>query len=166
MLGLTNLTLTQNDKTAKSFKNRHTRKELYHRTSRNPYPNKGIFLLTYILVWTNSRLMELASFYKCLSDPTRLRIVNLLLKGPLCVCQIQDALQEAQVKTSKHLGYMKKRELLIVKRKANWNFYELDPSLHPIARASMQAIKVHASEDPTFAADLERLQNSQDSDCC
>jgi ArsR family transcriptional regulator len=109
--------------------------------------------------------MDLVSFYKCLSDPTRLRIVNLLLRGPLCVCQIQDVLQEAQVKTSKHLGYMKKRELLVVKRKANWNFYELDSSLHPIAQASLQAIEAKASEDPTLATDLARLQDSQDSDC-
>jgi len=110
--------------------------------------------------------VDLSSFYKCLSDPTRLRIVNLLLKGPLCVCQIQEILQEAQVKTSKHLGYMKSRELLIVKRKANWNFYELAPSLHPIALSSLQAIETYAVDDAVLTVDLNRLQDSLTNDCC
>lgn len=110
--------------------------------------------------------MDLVSFYKCLSDVTRLRIVNLLLKGPLCVCQIQDLLDEPQVKTSKHLGYMKSRGLLRVQRKANWNFYEIDTSIHAIALASLKAIELHGSNHAELVADLERLQESQGSSCC
>ena len=52
--------------------------------------------------------MELTAFHACLSDPTRLRLVSLLLDGPLCVCHLQDILREPQVKISKHLAYLKR----------------------------------------------------------
>ena len=131
------------------------------------YSDKGIFLLTHVPSPSSFRIpMDLVSFYKCLGDATRLRIVNLLLKGPLCVCQIQEVLQEPQVKTSKHLGYMKSRGLLAVVRKANWNFYEIATELRPVASACLQAIEAHASEETMLAADLDRLQQTQSSECC
>ncbi|NEQ69574.1 MAG: winged helix-turn-helix transcriptional regulator, partial [Symploca sp. SIO2D2] len=70
--------------------------------------------------------MDLPTLYKCLSDPNRLRILSLLRSGPLCVCQIQEALDEPQVKMSKHLGYMKESGHRTATRKANWAFYEID----------------------------------------
>jgi DNA-binding transcriptional ArsR family regulator len=51
--------------------------------------------------------MDLVTIYECLCDQTRLRILNLLCQGPLCVCHIQEILNEPQVKVSKHLGYLK-----------------------------------------------------------
>ena len=111
--------------------------------------------------------MDLASFYKCLSEQTRLRIVNLLLQGkPLCVCQIQEALQEPQVKVSKHLGYMKSRGLLTLQRKANWNFYEIGPEVGAIERQTLEALKSNANSQSDLAVDLERLRKAQDSECC
>ena len=50
--------------------------------------------------------MELVPIYQCLCDRTRLRILNLLDSGPLCVCHFQTLLKEGQVKISKHLAYL------------------------------------------------------------
>ena len=47
-------------------------------------------------------IMSLVQIYQCLCDETRLRILNLLHEGELCVCHIQDILGEPQVKISKH----------------------------------------------------------------
>ena len=30
--------------------------------------------------------MELVKIYECLCDPTRLRLLNVLAQGPVCVC--------------------------------------------------------------------------------
>lgn len=60
--------------------------------------------------------MHLVSLYECLCDMTRLRIVNLLQRGPLCVCHLQDILDEPQVKISKHLSYLKSREVVTASR--------------------------------------------------
>jgi ArsR family transcriptional regulator len=63
--------------------------------------------------------MELIKIYECLCDRTRLRILNLLLQGPLCVCHFQEILREPQVKISKHLGYLKRNGLVQAERCAN-----------------------------------------------
>ena len=42
--------------------------------------------------------MDLVQIYHCFCDRTRLRILNLLCEGPLCVCHFQELLNEPQVK--------------------------------------------------------------------
>ena len=48
--------------------------------------------------------MELVKIYECLCDPTRLRLLNVLAQGPVCVGHFQDVLGEPQGKISKHLA--------------------------------------------------------------
>ena len=111
--------------------------------------------------------MDLVAFYKCLGDSTRLRIAHLLVQGdPLCVRQIQDSIQESQVKTSKHLGYMKSRGLLSVERQANWNFYRIADGLESIVGQSLGALRDHSNGYATLRADLDRLKALQAQDCC
>ena len=109
--------------------------------------------------------MEIVSLHKCLSDPTRLRIVNLLLRGPLCVCELQEALGEPQVKISKHIGYMKRQGLLQVERKANWNFYHIPLDLPESILASLEAIREGYGNDPQLSQDLEKLERSSGAAC-
>ena len=109
--------------------------------------------------------MEIVSLHKCLSDPTRLRIVNLLLRGPLCVCELQEALDEPQVKMSKHIGYMRRQGLLEVERKANWNFYRISPDLSESALASLEAIRNGYTKDPQLYQDLKKLEHSSGAAC-
>lgn len=129
------------------------------------FPIKNILLDVYKSL-PQTGLVKLASLFKCLADPTRLRIVNLLLRGPLCVCDIQHSLRESQVKTSKHLGYMKKHGLLTVERKANWNFYAIAEDLPRSVADCLEAIKSHATSDPQLKADLEPLRQNETATCC
>ncbi len=111
--------------------------------------------------------MELVSLYKCMSDRTRLRIINLLLdQGALCVCEIQETIEEAQVKTSKHIGYMKRLGLLRVERRANWNFYEIASDLPDAVQAALNAFGSSSATDPQLATDKERLRESKRAACC
>jgi len=109
--------------------------------------------------------MEIVSLHKCLSDPTRLRIVNLLLRGSLCVCELQEALGESQVKMSKHIGYMKRQGLLQLERKANWNFYHISPDLPESVQTSLEAIRIGYACDPQLSQDLEKLEHSPGAAC-
>jgi ArsR family transcriptional regulator len=45
--------------------------------------------------------------FKALADPTRLRILNLLMEAPLCVCELGQVLQLPQPLISRHLAYLK-----------------------------------------------------------
>jgi DNA-binding transcriptional ArsR family regulator len=65
---------------------------------------------------SSSRPVDLVQIYQCFCDRTRLRILNLLCKTPLCVCHFQELLHEPQVKISKHLGYLKSRGLVEANR--------------------------------------------------
>lgn len=56
--------------------------------------------------------MSLVQIYECLCDQARLRILNALSGGPLCVCHLQEILGERQVKISKHLGYLKRHGIV------------------------------------------------------
>src|SRR5437899_8387096 len=40
---------------------------------------------------------ELIQIFQCFCDETRLRILNVLSRGPLCVCHLQDLLEQPQV---------------------------------------------------------------------
>ncbi len=101
--------------------------------------------------------MDLIQIYQCLCDRTRLRMLNLLLHGPLCVCHIQDVLGEPQVKVSKHLAYLKAHGLVEVKREANWRVYSLVPKPTTTLKVNLACLQDCAAEDKIFQRDTEKL---------
>jgi ArsR family transcriptional regulator len=102
--------------------------------------------------------MDLIDIYGCFCDRTRLRILNLLIQGPLCVCHIQEILGEPQVKVSKHLGYLKTHGLVHVKREANWRIYSLVAKPTRALEANLACFQNCASEDKIFRRDSEKLR--------
>ncbi len=102
--------------------------------------------------------MELVRIYECLCDRTRLRILQLLAEGPLCVCHFQRILDEPQVKISKHLGYLKARGLVEAEREANWMIYALPRKPSRELAANLSCLQDCAREDAVFQRDLARLR--------
>ena len=102
--------------------------------------------------------MELIRIYQCLCDRTRLRILHLLARGPLCVCHIQEILGEPQVKVSRHLGYLKTRRLVEVAKRANWRVYRLPARPTRELRANLRCLQDCSKEDPVFQRDDARLR--------
>jgi ArsR family transcriptional regulator len=102
--------------------------------------------------------MELVQIYECLCDPTRLRLLNVLAQGPLCVCHFQEILDEPQVKISKHLAYLRARGLVEVERQGNWMVYELPARPARELKANLACLQDCAREDPVFKRDLARLR--------
>ena len=100
--------------------------------------------------------MELVRIYECLCDRTRLRLLNLLLGGPLCVCHFQVVLGEPQVKISKHLNYLRRRGLVAARREGNWMIYALPEKTSRELRANLACLQDCAREQPVFKRDLAR----------
>jgi ArsR family transcriptional regulator, arsenate/arsenite/antimonite-responsive transcriptional repressor len=71
---------------------------------------------------------ELVTTFKALSDETRLRIVKLLERGELCVCDIVAAFDMIQPKVSFHLGVLKTAGFVKDRREGKWMHYRLDDS--------------------------------------
>lgn len=101
--------------------------------------------------------MDLIRIYECLCDRTRLRILALLAGGPLCVCHIQEILDEPQVKISKHLAYLKTRGLVVAERDANWIIYRLPEKPPRELKANLACLQDCASEEPVFKRDAAKL---------
>jgi len=101
---------------------------------------------------------DLVTIYGCFCDQTRLRILNLLCKGPLCVCHIQEILGEPQVKVSKHLGYLKTHGMVHVRREGNWRIYGLVAKRTKALESNLACLQDCAAEDKVFRRDAEKLQ--------
>jgi ArsR family transcriptional regulator len=71
-------------------------------------------------------MQDLAVVFKALSDETRLRIVKLLEKGELCVCDLVAALDIVQPKASFHLGVLKEAGLIKDRKQGKWIHYSLN----------------------------------------
>lgn len=69
---------------------------------------------------------KLAEVYKALGDPTRLRIVYVLSKSPLCVCDIATLLDMTQTSISHHLRVLRNLNLVKYKRDGKLVIYSLD----------------------------------------
>lgn len=70
-------------------------------------------------------MKKLINILKALSDPIRLRIINLLYQQELCVCEIVDALSLPQSTVSRHLTVLKNAEIVEDKKQGQWVFYNL-----------------------------------------
>jgi ArsR family transcriptional regulator, arsenate/arsenite/antimonite-responsive transcriptional repressor len=73
-------------------------------------------------------MKELEQYFKALGDNSRLRIINLLLHGELCVCDIQYVLKTSQPNVSRHLSYLKNSGMVLDRRDGYRIYYRLtDP---------------------------------------
>lgn len=81
--------------------------------------------------------MEASDIYKCIADPQRLRIINLLNDGPLCVCHLQEILDATQVKMSKQLAIMKQLGLIEAKREGTWMIYSLTQPVNGLIQINL-----------------------------
>jgi DNA-binding transcriptional ArsR family regulator len=62
---------------------------------------------------------------RAISEPSRIKIILLLSKREMCVCELESALQMAQPTMSHHLGILERVGLLQRSKKERWVFYKL-----------------------------------------
>lgn len=68
-------------------------------------------------------MLELAEGLKLLSDPNRLRIVCLLLRGERCVCEVEKELGISQQLASHHLNVLREAGFLRARREGTSSYY-------------------------------------------
>ncbi|WZP00168.1 metalloregulator ArsR/SmtB family transcription factor [Isosphaeraceae bacterium EP7] len=63
---------------------------------------------------------------KAFADPVRLRLVHLLAgRDEVCVCHLHEALGLPQPTVSRHLAYLRKREIVATRKEGLWVYYRL-----------------------------------------
>ena len=66
------------------------------------------------------------TLFHALSDETRLEIIQRLLTGEKCVCDLTDALDAAQSRLSFHLKTLKDAGIVSDRKAGRWVYYSLD----------------------------------------
>ena len=118
----------------------------------------NILIPAYLFLRVYDPGMELVQIHECLCDRTRLRILHLLLRDPLCVCHIQSALREPQVKISRHLAYMRRRGMIECRRNAQWMVYSLPEKRSPLLDKNLLCLQDCFAGEAVFRQDLARLE--------
>ena len=71
-------------------------------------------------------ILGLIQILKALSDETRVRILNLLINGEMCVGEIECLLNINQSNASRHLSTLKNAYLITYEKNAQWIFYSIN----------------------------------------
>lgn len=74
-------------------------------------------------------LADIVYILKALADENRIRILNLLKNGELCVCDIEAVLGITQSNTSRHLNKLKIAGIIASEKKSQWVYYRLNDSI-------------------------------------
>ena len=91
--------------------------------------------------------MNQTDFFKCLSDPTRLNILKLVMaKQNICVCELTSQLELSQPKISRHLALLRNFSILLDQRQGQWVYYRLNPNLPEWAKDILNIIS--SANDP------------------
>lgn len=83
-----------------------------------------------------------AALFHALSDPRRLRILDLLRRGEQCVCDLQADLDCGQSLLSFHLKTLRDAGLVSFRKEGRWSHYSLAPGAFEHAEQAVAAYRV------------------------
>jgi ArsR family transcriptional regulator len=96
--------------------------------------------------------------FRAFADPTRLRILHLLIPGELCVCDLVEVLRVPQPKVSRHLAYLRKAGLVLARREGLWSHYRMAPAVNPLQARLIECLSCCFRDLPELAADARKLR--------
>ena len=106
-------------------------------------------------------MQDFIKVMKCLSDETRIRILNVLLEKECCVCEIMQALEISQTRASRNLGILQEAGFLKARRDGTWIVYSIDwQTANCYAISLSKLIKDSLSRNGVLAKDKERLTHA------
>lgn len=104
---------------------------------------------------------------KALSEPNRVKILKLLQRRTLCVCEIQEALGLAQPSVSKHLKILENADLVRFEKDGLWVNYSLsDGGSTPYAATLLGNLRHWLEGDPEILPLVERLPHIRRENVC
>ncbi len=95
---------------------------------------------------------------KALSDPNRVRIIKILERKPLCVCEIRELVGLAQSTVSKHMKVLEEAGLVDFHKKGSWIIYRLTQGQESdYARVMLENLKDWLTDEPLIRKMTARL---------
>lgn len=102
-------------------------------------------------------MREYTKYFKALSDEGRLRILNLLARKPLCVCEITEILQLATSTVSKHLSILREAGFIIDKKDGKWVNYYLNDTADEQVRVLTELLTGWLAKNLAAIDDIGKL---------
>ena len=99
--------------------------------------------------------------FRAFADPTRLRLLNVLLEGELCVCDLCDVLDVIQPKVSRHLAYLRRVGLVAVRQDSKWKYYSIVKKPESLHRTLLSCVRTFLRGTNELAADVVRLKKAK-----
>ncbi|MEW5901332.1 MAG: metalloregulator ArsR/SmtB family transcription factor [Acidobacteriota bacterium] len=104
-------------------------------------------------------MKQAVRIFKALSDPVRLRIVALLLRKELCVCELMFILKMEQSRVSHQLRILKDADLVEDKREGRWITYRIPEKVRPNLEILLsQFLGEQLKESEEAVKDLDNLK--------
>jgi ArsR family transcriptional regulator, arsenate/arsenite/antimonite-responsive transcriptional repressor len=104
--------------------------------------------------------------FRAFSDPTRLRILNLLNGGEMCVGDLVTVLRVPQPTASRHLAYLRRAGLVVARKEGPWSYYSLAPVQSPFHGNLLHCLGTCFGEVPEIQADAGRAEDLRRSGGC
>lgn len=86
-------------------------------------------------------IADLDLLFRGFADPIRIRVLNVLVAGELCVCDLVDLLRLPQSTVSRHLRYLHRAGLVEVTREWKFAHYRLAAPTLPIHRTLLSCVR-------------------------
>jgi ArsR family transcriptional regulator, arsenate/arsenite/antimonite-responsive transcriptional repressor len=84
---------------------------------------------------------HLHALFRGFADPVRLRILNLLSAGQLCVCDLTEILRLPQSKVSRHLAYLRRARLVTTTQVGRFAHYQLSEPHGAVHRNLLNCVR-------------------------
>lgn len=88
-----------------------------------------------------TRSAHAVTLFHALSDETRLAVIEMLLGGERCVCELQEELGAAQSRLSFHLRVLKDAGFVNDRKEGRWVHYSLNPQAFADASEILSSLK-------------------------
>lgn len=107
--------------------------------------------------------MDLLQVMKALSDETRIRILNLLKDGEMCVCEIETVLNISQSNASRHLTKLTTAKIVDYYKVNKYVYYKMDQETIKEFPFINEILISHAVKLEQCKKDLQRLKKYRES---
>lgn len=104
--------------------------------------------------------MMLADVLKAAGEPTRLRLLNLLRQGDICVCDLQAVTGLPQHTVSRHLAALRHAGLVVDERSGQRVVYSLARATTAELKGLRRLLEDCCPADEVLQGDLRRLQQA------
>ena len=103
-------------------------------------------------------MREFIKVMKALSDPNRVKMIKMLQRRVMCVCELQGALGLAQSTVSKHLKILEEAGMITYSKDGLWVNYRLaDGAKNQYVASLLGNLRHWFEDDPEVEALLDRL---------